>query len=170
MLSGLKLQPCRFGRLFKGGIVQAQRAHRLNHNGRRRFGAVLFTEPASVAAFFMNNRHRGSMSFLLDDIHRAVRAVFLAHHAAPVFRPGEAGFPVNDGGACFGPFLFFQRQGVYGLRRTNGPAGRAVRSARAGTRVKKWCEYPGKTGLKPDRLQASCRTGFHAFATAQTAV
>ena len=167
MLSGFKLQPRRFGRLFKGGIVQAQRAHRLNLNGRRRFGAVLFTEPASVAAFFMNNRHRDSMSFLHNDIHRAVRAVFLAHHAAPVFRPGKAGFPVKDGGTCFGPFLFFQRQGVYGLRRTNGPA---VRSARAGTRVKKWCEHPGKTGLKPDRLQASCGTGFHAFPTAQTAV
>ena len=78
----------------------------------------------------MNNRHRDSMSFLHNDIHRAVRAVFLAHHAAPVFRPGKAGFPVKDGGTCFGPFLFFQRQGVYGLRRTNGPAGRAVGTRR----------------------------------------
>lgn len=169
MLSGFKLQPRRFGRLFKGGIVQAQRAHRLNHNGRRRFGAVLFTEPASVAAFFMNNRHRDSMSFLHNDIHRAVRA-FSLHTMQRLSSAQQGRFPVKDGGTCFGPFLFFQRQGVYGLRRTNGPAGRAVRSARAGTRVKKWCEHPGKTGLKPDRLQASCGTGFHAFPTAQTAV
>ena len=92
----------------------------------------------------MNNRHRGSMSFLLDDIHCAKGSFPLHTMQRACLRPGEAEFPVNDGGACFGPFLFFQRQGVYGLRRINGPAGRAVRSARAGTRVKKWCEYPGK--------------------------
>ena len=131
---------------------------------------MLFTETASVAVVFVDNRYRGLMSAPYNDIYCAIRAIFLADHAAFVFRPGKAGFPVKDGGACFGPFLFFHRQGVYGLRRTNGPAGRAVRSARAGTRVKKWCEYPGKTCLKPDRLQASCRTGFHAFATAQTAI
>lgn len=44
MLSGLKLQPRRFGRLFKGGIVQPQRG---SADGKRRCG-LKFKKIASV--------------------------------------------------------------------------------------------------------------------------
>ena len=110
---------------------------------------MLFTETASVAAVFVDKRYRGLVSAPYNNIYCAIRAVFLADHAAFVVRPGKAGFLVYDGGAHLCPAFFLQRQGEDGLCGTNGPTGRAVRSARAGAGIKKRGKHAGKAGLKP---------------------